>query len=221
MNNAVVQLIILAGIAIFLILKLRSVLGTRDGFEGQPVESRPQPLETQSRRSFEVIDGGPDDDITDHVSNNPEAVEALTAMKRVEPSFSVGEFLQGARGAYEMILMAFENGDLESVKPYLAKDVFDAFVDVVGKREDEGLHVEATFGGVRETTLVDATFDRGSNLAEISVRLVGELSSVVKDAEGRIVEGDPNAMKKQKDVWTFGRTMGNNDPNWQLVATEG
>jgi len=155
------------------------------------------------------------------VTGNPEAVEALTAMKRVEPSFGVGEFLQGARGAYEMILMAFENGELEDVKPYLAPEVYEAFSDVVAEREKGGLTVEATFGGVRETTLVGATFDRGSSLAEISVRLVGELSSVVKNAEGEIIEGDAHSMKKQKDVWTFARTMGNNDPNWQLVATEG
>jgi len=219
MNSAVVQLIILAGIAIFLILKLRSVLGTRDGFEGPSVETRAQTLDRPSKRGFEVIDGGPDLDITDHVSDNPDAVEALTAMKRVEPSFGVGDFLQGARGAYEMILMAFENGELEGVREYLAPDVFEAFVDVVGAREDEGLSVEATFGGVRETTLVDATFDRATNLAEITVRMVGELSSVVRNAKGEVIEGNASTMKKQKDVWTFGRTMGSDNPNWQLVAT--
>lgn len=221
MNTGVVQLIILAGIAIFLILKLRSVLGTRDGFEGPTVERRAEVAGAKSGRSFEVINGGPDADITDHVSGNTSAIEALTAMKRVEPNFSVGDFLGGAKAAYEMILMAFETGELEEVKPYLAEDVFQAFVDVVAAREDEGLSVEATFGGVRETTLLDATFDRGSNLAEITVRLVGELSSVVKDADGKVIEGDANSMKKQKDVWTFARTMGSDTPNWQLVATEG
>lgn len=221
MNTTLVQLIVLAAIAVFLIVKLRSVLGTRDGFEGPNPETRAEPIERQSRQGFEVIEGGPDHDITDNVSGNEAAVEALTAMKRVEPSFGVGEFLQGARGAYEMILMAFENGELEDVKAYLSPDVFEAFSGVVDAREEGGLTVEATFGGVRETTLVDATFDRSTNVAEVTVRLVGELSSVVKNAEGEIVEGDAHTMKKQRDVWTFGRTMGSNDPNWQLVATEG
>ena len=168
-----------------------------------------------------MIEGGPDPDITDNVAEDSDAAKALAAMKLVQPDFVVTEFLQGARGAYEMILMAFENGELEQVRPFLSEDVFDAFIDVVGAREDEGLTVEANFGGVRETTLTDATFERAASVAEISVRLVGEVSSVVKNAEGEVVEGEPDVMKRQKDVWTFGRTMGSNDPNWQLVATGG
>lgn len=222
MSSAVIQLIVLAGIAVFLILKLRSVLGTREGFEKPPAEyDNVSEMPTQSRRSFEVIDGGPDEDITDHVPEDSPAAEALTAMKRIDPDFFVADFLQGARGAYEMILMAFENGDLDSIREFLAEDVFDAFVDVVGDREDRGLSIEATFAGVRETTLVDAEFDRTTNLAEISVRLVGELTSVVKDSDGNVIEGDPTTIKRQKDVWTFARTMGTDNPNWNLVATGG
>ena len=221
MSSAVIQLLVLAGIAVFLILKLRSVLGTRDGFEQPPADMREMEQAQNARNSFEVIDGGPDEDITDHVDENSESGKALAAMKRIEPSFSVEEFLGGARGAYEMILMAFENGELDDVKPFLADEVFETFVDVVGAREDEGLTVEAVFGGVRETTLVEAEFDRATDTAEISVRLVGELSSVVRNAEGEIVEGSPDVMKRQKDVWTFARTMGRDDPNWQLVATGG
>ncbi len=221
MGSAVIQLLVLAGIAVFLILKLRGVLGTREGFEKPPAEANAPKATIASRRGFEVIDGGPDPDITDNVAEDSDAAKALAAMKLVEPDFVVTEFLQGARGAYEMILMAFENGELEQVRPFLSEDVFDTFIDVVGAREDEGLTVEANFGGVRETALTDATFDRAASLAEISVRLVGEVSSVVKNAEGEVVEGEPNVMKRQKDVWTFGRTMGSNDPNWKLVATGG
>lgn len=222
MNSSVIQLIVLAGIAVFLILKLRSVLGTRDGFEQPRVENdMSQAQGTSSRPAFEVIDGGPDEDITDNVPEHSPAAEALTAMKRIEPDFNVSDFVQGARGAYEMILMAFENGELDDVRSFLSDDVLDAFVDVIGAREDQGLTVEATFGGVREISLVDAEFDRASNLAEIHVRLVGEISSVVKNAEGEVIEGSADVMKRQKDTWTFARTMGSNDPNWQLVATGG
>ena len=221
MGSAVIQLLVLAGIAVFLLLKLRGVLGTREGFEKPPAEANAPNPTISPRRGFEVIEGGPDPDITDNVAEDSDAAKALAAMKLVQPDFVVTEFLQGARGAYEMILMAFENGELEQVRPFLSEDVFDAFIDVVGAREDEGLTVEANFGGVRETTLTDATFDRAASVAEISVRLVGEVSSVVKNAEGEVVEGEPDVMKRQKDVWTFGRTMGSNDPNWQLVATGG
>jgi predicted lipid-binding transport protein (Tim44 family) len=68
-------------------------------------------------------------------------------------------------------------------------------------------------------TLTDATFDRDTSTGEITVRFVGELTYVVRDAQGEIVEGDPNSIKRQKDVWSFAREMGTGDPNWQLVAT--
>ncbi|MDX1781231.1 MAG: Tim44/TimA family putative adaptor protein [Thalassovita sp.] len=215
MNSPILQLLVLAGIAIFLILRLKSVLGTREGFEKPPVQNVPE--RSPARREFEVIEGGPDRDITDHVEEGSDAATALAAMKRVEPSFSVSEFLGGARGAYEMILMGFERGDMDGLKPFLSDDVYASFAEVVAAREAQGLKIEAEFVGIREMALVDAEFE--NNVAEISVKFVGELTSVVRDAAGEIVEGKPNEIKRQKDVWTFAREMGSDDPNWQLVAT--
>ncbi len=216
MNSAVIQLLVLAGIAIFLILRLKNVLGTRDGFEKPPVAA---PARSVARDKFEVIEGGIDRDITDHVDENSAAAKALAAMKKAEPEFNVTEFLAGARGAYEMILMAFENGDLDQIRPFLSDDVFVTFADVVAMREKEGLKIDASFLGVRELTLLDADFDETSRVGEIKVRFVGELTSVVRDQDGNIVEGNPKEIKRQKDVWTFARKMGVDDPNWQLVAT--
>lgn len=219
MNSPFLSLLVLAGIAIFLILRLRSVLGTRDGFEGPPARK----IERRSgdRRDFEVIEGGPDRDITDHVEDGSDAAKALAAMKLAEPGFSVSEFLGGARGAYEMILMAFENDDVDELRPFLAPDVLETFEQVIAQRREKGLSIDASFVGIRELTLLDARFDRDSAEAEITVRFVGELTSVVRNAEGEIVEGDANEIKRQRDVWTFGRTMGSDDPNWMLVATGG
>jgi len=218
MNTPIVQLLVLAGIAIFLILRLRSVLGTRDGFEKPEA---PAPAKRDDRkRDFEVIEGGPDHDITDHVPENSPAAEALAKMKRIEPSFNVSEFLSGARGAYEMILMGFDNGEIEDLKPFLSEEIYETFSDVIEQRAQQGLTVEAEFVGVRELSLVDASFDDTRQLAEITVKYVGELTSVVKNAEGEIVEGNPRTVKRQKDVWTYARNMGTDDPNWQLVATD-
>ncbi|MBP9182705.1 MAG: Tim44 domain-containing protein [Fuscovulum sp.] len=217
MSSSLVQLLILAGIAVFLILKLRSVLGTRDGFEKPPL-----PLEDvrpQVRRNFEVIDGGQDHDIIDHVEDGSASAKALAAMKTAEPSFTVGPFLQGARQAYEMILTAFEKGDLDSIRPFLSDDVEASFAEVISTREAEGLTVETNFIGIKELALQEATFDRTSGFAEITVRFVGEMTSVVRDRAGTIVDGDPKAIKRQRDVWTFARKIGAQDPNWQLVAT--
>ncbi|SDY39470.1 Predicted lipid-binding transport protein, Tim44 family [Jannaschia faecimaris] len=217
MTDAVIQLLVLAGIALFLVLKLKNVLGTRTGFEKPRIT--PTSDSTDVRRDFEVIEGGPDRDITDFVEDGSDNAKELAAMKGAEPGFSVSEFVGGARQAYEMILMAFENGDLSEVQPFLSEDVYEAFLSGVSDREDKGLKVHASFIGVRETTLRKARFDAADKTAEITIRFVCELTSVVKDSEGTVVEGNPNEIKKQRDVWTFARKMGTGDPNWKLVAT--
>lgn len=219
MSSPIIQLIVLAAIAIFLILRLRDVLGTREGFE-KPVVTRTETGKVDNRNRFEVIEGGPDTDITDHV-DDPSSIEALARMKGAEPSFSVGEFLNGARGAYEMILMAFEAGELARIKPFLSDEVYESFADVVEQRERNGLKIEADFIGVRELKLLDASFDTETSEGEITMRFVGELTSVVRDKAGEIVEGNPQEVTRQKDIWTFARIMGSANPNWQLVATGG
>jgi len=217
MNSPILQLLVLAGIAVFLILRLKNVLGTRDGFEGPP-RNASSPAQ-ERRNEFEVVDGGPDRDITDHVPEDTDAAGALADMKRIEPQFGVTDFLQGSRGAYEMILMAFENGKLDEVMPFLSEEVYETFVQVVDARQEQGLTIDAEFIGLRETALADATFDQSSKRAEITVRFVAELVSVVRNKDGDVIEGAPGQSKKQKDIWTFERVMGSNDPNWRLVAT--
>jgi predicted lipid-binding transport protein (Tim44 family) len=215
MNSPILQLLVLAGIAVFLILRLKNVLGTREGHE-RPREAMPS---ARKGPDLEVIEGGPDRDITDHVDEHSTSAKALIAMKAADPSFGVSDFLQGARGAYEMILMGFEKGDLSGIKSFLAPDVYDAFAGVVSAREEQGLTVEAEFVGVRELSLHEATFDSTSREGELTVKFVGEFTYVVRDRAGEIVEGSDGHIKRQKDIWSFARQMGSDDPNWQLVAT--
>ena len=218
MNSPLIQLLVLAGIAIFLILRLKNVLGTRDGFEQPPV---PRPAEDRRRGpDLEVIEGGPDLDITDHVEEDSDAAKALTEMKRIEPSFHVADFLQGARGAYEMIVMGYEHGNLADIQPFLSEEIYESFVDGVAAREDQGLTIEADFIGVRELKLVDATYDKDTSEAELTIRFVAELTSAVRDQGGDIIEGSLTEVKRQKDTWSFARTMGADDPNWLLVSTD-
>lgn len=218
--NSIVQLLVLAAIAVFLILRLRSVLGTREGYEKPRIQApSPDASARNARRGFEVIEGGPDTDITDHVAEDSDAAKALAEMKRVEPAFSVGEFIGGARGAYEMILMAYEAGELDDISGFLSDDVRESFEGGIAARKERGLTIEANFIGVREIAVQDARFDTDKNEAELTVRFVGELTSIVRDAGGDIVEGSDSEVKRQRDVWTFARVMGSDNPNWQLVAT--
>ena len=217
MSNPLLQLLVLGAIAVFLILRLRGVLGTRDGFE-QP----PAPDEPAQRKRFDVIEGSAeaaDNDINDHAESGSATAKALAEMKSVEPQFAVGPFLTGAKSAYEMILMAFERGDLSAVRAFLAPPVAEAFESVIAERQARNLTTTAEFLGTRETALAEAEFNRATGMAELSVRFVGEMIVATRDADGNVVEGDPKAARKQRDVWTFARHMGEADPNWQLVAT--
>jgi predicted lipid-binding transport protein (Tim44 family) len=217
MNSPIIQLLVLAAIAVFLIMRLRGVLGTREGFE-KPAVTRDETA-PRERPDFNVIEGGPDLDITDHVPEDSAAAKALAAMKRVDPDFNVNEFLGGARGAYEMILMAFENSDLDSIVPFISQDVYDAFASVVDERERQGLTVDANFIGISEVALAHAEFDEMTKEGEVTVRFKAEMTSVVRNSEGQVVEGSEKEIKRLKDTWTFARKMDGGDPNWKLVAT--
>ena len=219
MNSPMIQLLVLAGIAVFLILRLKNVLDTREGFEKPPVAD--QTSQRRSGPALEVIEGGPDLDIADHVPEDSDAGKALARMKRIEPSFGVSDFLGGARGAYEMIVMGYEKGELAQIQPFLSEEIYESFVDGVAAREDQGLTIEANFFGVRETELVDARLDDATNEAELKIRFVAELTSAVRDAGGDIIEGSTKEIKRQKDTWVFARIMGSDDPNWMLVSTDG
>lgn len=219
MGSQMIQIIILAAIALFLILRLRSVLGTREGFE-KPQEAPLPPR--QSERSFEVIEGGTaDPDITDVTDPASPTGRALAEMKRVDRAFSVSDFSHGARAAYEMIVMAYENGDLDTLRRFLSPEVYEPFAAAIEARNAKGYTVEATFAGIREVKLVEARYDPASHEADITMRFTGELTSVVRNPEGRIVEGAPGEVKQQRDVWTFTRDMTSSNPNWQLTGTGG
>lgn len=215
MGSSLVQLLALAAVAVFLVMKLLSVMGTREGFEPKPTPNAKRPND-----HLRVIEGSVDSDITDFAEADSETGRALADMKRIDRGFSVGEFVSGSRQAYEMILMAFEKGDLKLLESLLAPDIYESFAKVIHTRADEGLSVSASFIGVREISLKSARFDEAEKEGEVTMRFVGELTSVVKNAEGETVEGNPDEIKRQTNVWTFARLMGTDNPNWLLVATD-
>lgn len=219
MGNSMLQIIVLAAVAVFLIVKLRSVLGTREGFEKPPIPMQPAAESAARKPKFAVIEGGADQDIIDHAPEGSATALALSQIKSADRDFTVGEFLRGARGAYEMILMAFERGDITAVRAFLSDEVANSFQFAIDERASKGLVTKAEFVGLREISLVDAEYDLSSKAAEITVRFTGELTAVTKDASGIVVLGEPDKVKRQRDVWSFARVLGSKDPNWQLVAT--
>lgn len=226
MGNSVIQLLVLAFIAIFLILRLKNLLGTREGFEREKqVDMTEVEKNKSSSPSLEIIEGGlendeTDRDVTDHVKAGSKVSKELLKMKKIDKDFVLTDFLTGAREAYEMILLAFKRGDITKVNKFISKDVENAFSTDIDRRNSEMLKTEATFGGIRELTILDADLDGDSQEGEITIRFLSDLTLVVKNKNGEIVEGGQTDIQLQKDIWTFSRVLSSESPNWTLVATE-
>lgn len=212
-------LLILIGVTAFILFRLFSVMGTRTGHEprrdydpireGAPAaRARAAANETEERR------------FDDEEEDRPKPVSTNARVLRdADPEFDEKEYLAGARGAYEMIVEAFAAGDLRSIRSFLSESVYDAFKRAVVAREEAGHKADIKFVGIEHAAIVDSDVDGGVMTA------VTEFTSnqvrVTRNAEGEVVEGDPNRIDLVKDRWTFERDRSSRDPNWTLVATGG
>ena len=222
-----VQIIVLAAVAFFLFWRLKSVLGSRQGFEkakdninNKKESSNPSKKNSDDKKVIELNPNQIDEDIADYVEENTEQFKVLDEMKNIEKGWLVSHFVSGAKLAYEEILMAFETGDLEIINKMASEEVFLIFKDVIDDRNKKGLEVEATFGGVRDIRIKDVKFDKKTLEANITMIFRCDISYTVKDKNGKIIEGGPDKIKKQKDIWTFSREMNSERPNWYLTKTE-
>ena len=215
--SPMLQLLILAGIALFLIFKLRGILGTRTGFEQRP-PVHPSVTIDQSSKVVPDEEEEIDEEIAKLVGSNTECAKTLGDMKAYERSFSVQEFVEGAGKAYEWILTSFGEGKIDDLKPFLSPEVFNSFKEGVDQRDPENL-VKVQFVRTSGKHISDAKFEQSTGRGEITVEFASELISYVEDSAGNVIEGDKSNPVHQNDEWTFSRIMGKNDPNWILVAT--
>ena len=213
------QIVILAAVALFLFWRLRAVLGSREGYEKTLETIQTQTGKSKTVTNLSSPEETSDNDITDYVEENSENAKTLKIIKEKNKDFTVQKFVSGAKNAYEIILMAFENSDLKTLKPLLEKPVYDRFESVLVARKKKKLSVEANFIGVRDIRITNVFFDKKLNKADITLTFKSELTTVVKDKSGKVVEGDSSDIKKQKDVWTFSKLLSNNKPIWFLKTT--
>jgi len=234
-GKPMIEIIVLAAVAGFLFLRLRDALGTKTGHEnpdewfgkrGQPSDNDAGPDGADKVVQFPGRDmpqqqARPDDhsDIATVTDLESPLGKTLIAAKGVEPDFNAVRFVEGARAAYEMILMAFETGDKDTLRPLLAADVMESFESAIDSRKEQGLSVDARFIGLRSSRIVDARLDDTTNTLRVDVRFDAEMIVAVRDANGEIVEGDPEMVRRMNDMWTFERTLGIDDPSWTLVET--
>ena len=219
-------------VAIFVLFRLRSVLGTRTGNERPPLQRR-KPAEAATADETVVPlrprgAGNPElndelrtrkleAEIEQFAKNNPELANGLREVAGADPTFTPKSFLEGAKQAYEMIVTAFASGDRAMLKNLLEKDVFEGFQKAIADREAAGQKVDFTFVGLPKIDISDAEYDKKNVL--VTVRFHAEVVSATRDKDGALVEGNADQVQTIADEWTFARNPKSRDPNWKVVAT--
>jgi predicted lipid-binding transport protein (Tim44 family) len=207
-------------IAAFVFFRLRSVLGRRTGNERRPQDAFSGPVEREAARDTNVV-ALPEREreaaaIAEKVAGTP--LEAgLTQIKLADRDFDPAKFVAGARGAFEMIVTAFAQGNLAKVKSFLAREVFDNFAEALAARQRAQQTAETTVVGIKGCDIIEARMD--GRIAVVTVKFVSEQINVTRDKAGTVVEGDPSLVSDVTDIWTFSRDTRTRDPNWTLVET--
>ncbi|MFC7395915.1 Tim44/TimA family putative adaptor protein [Chelatococcus sp. GCM10030263] len=233
-----VTTIVFLALAVFVIWRLRSVLGQRTGSERPPQDPfarreppmKPAPNASSNGDNIVRLPGAANDAggaaVPEPSGERWQGIAepgtplaaSLDALVRAEPAFDPAEFLNGSKMAYEMIVVSFAQGDRKTLKTLLAKEVFDGFDRAITEREKRGEKVETTFVSIDGADLLNV--DLKGRVAQATVRFQSKLITATRDATGKVVDGSADTVVDVTDVWTFARTLGSRDPNWQLVATE-
>ena len=226
--------IIFLALAVFIFLRLRSVLGQRTGRERPPYD--PYSAREPVRPAAEKIVSLPNRAAEAAASKPTEQTDAsgerwkgiaepgsaiatgLDAIVSADPNFDAQHFLTGARAAYEMIVNAFAEGDRRTLKNLLGREVYDGFESAISEREKRGETVESRFVSIDNADIAGAEV-RGRN-AQITVRFQSKLVSVTRDKNGNVIDGNAERVTDITDIWTFARDVSSRDPNWKLLATE-
>ncbi len=227
-NDFVTIFFLVAAVLIF--FQLRSVLGRRTGNEKPPrdlygsadpangptapdagkVVTLPRRDGTEEEDRFAAIDA--------FTPAGTPLNDSLRDVSKADPSFNPKEFVNGARMAYEMIVMAFAEGDRKSLKGLLSREVYEGFDAAIAEREAKGEKVKSTFVGIDKADIVTAEV-KGTDVL-ITMRIVSQMISATYDKAGTLIDGDAEAVAEVSDLWTFARDTRSRDPNWKLVATE-
>ena len=216
MAEGFIEIIFFAMVAVFIILRLRSVLGRRNGQERPPKsafsraanpEDNVVTLPDRSDEAPGAPEPAPDDSLAAH----------LARLGAADPTFEPDSFLEGARTAYDLVLTSFASADTDTLRALLDDDVYDDFRRAIQSREQRDDTLETTVVATKSTDIVEASA-RG-RFAEVTVKFVSEIVNVTRDSEGEVVSGNSRDVQDVTDYWTFVRDVKSRDPNWKLVAT--
>ncbi len=207
-----IDLVILGGIALFLVLRLRSILGRREGFE-RPAEA-PQPMPTAATPgpTAPAAPAPASRQVPDPASP---LGQTLLQMAQIDANFRPDRFLDGAEGAFRIIVTAFAAGDRVRLHPLLSDDTYRAFETAIAAREAAGETQRTEIHAIPSATIEDALLH--DRTAVVTVRFVSDQVNLTHDSTGAPVVGT-DAVTEITDLWTFERVLGTPDPTWRLVA---
>jgi predicted lipid-binding transport protein (Tim44 family) len=212
-----VEIVLLAMVALFVGLRLYSVLGRRTGHEQQPV-TRPAEAPHNPEPATVVQDSAPERPEASGVVYEERAAQGIRAIVTADPSFDVARFLEGAQAAYRMILEAFWRGDQDELKDLVGDEVRATFAEAIAEREAAGHVFDNRIVGIERAVIEDAELK--GQVASITVRFDADIAAVTKNSGGELVGGSMSDAVSTHDLWTFRRTLGTGDPNWLLVETD-
>jgi predicted lipid-binding transport protein (Tim44 family) len=204
------DILIYAIISGILFFWLFSILGKRNGEEKQPLFDFED--EDEDQPQAQIIDWPKANVTIDEATK-----EKVTQLKAVDPGFSEHVFLKGAKAAFEMIVSAFAEGNLESLKKLLAPDLFNNFKAAIDERVKLGHRQETRLESLKDIKISDAYYK--APYGYVTVRFQSEQLNIVFDKDGKAVEGDPDHYVMLEEDWTFKRDFKSQDPNWMLVTT--
>jgi len=211
--------IIFLTLAVIIFLILRRVLGQRTGREQLPARwatnDNLESTDTVPASAQPVDRAESKEGIAEPGSS---VARGLDAIARKDKSFTANHFLGGAQTAYEMIVLAYAQGDRRVLRKLLSREVYEGFEAVIREQEAKGETVESRFVAIEKSDITAVELRK--RMAQITVRFVSQLISVTRDKDGNLIDGDPEKATNITDVWTFARDMSSRDPNWKLVATE-
>jgi len=217
-SNELTVIIILALVALFIGLRLYSVLGERTGHEQQPILKPADPDARVERPAAPAaLTPQPAADSSD-LAYLPTAGPGVRALLAADPTFDVARFLEGAQAAYKMILEAFWSGDLDKVRGHVDDHVFDAFKSSIDQRNSEGLALDNRLVHIDQALISAAALEQ--TVAFVTVRFEADIAAVTRNKEGEVVAGSMSDAVQTRDLWSFRRDVASRDPNWLLVETD-
>ncbi|MEO8176476.1 MAG: Tim44/TimA family putative adaptor protein [Sphingomicrobium sp.] len=211
-------IVILALVALFIGLRLYSVLGERTGHEQQPILKGADPDALVEPRITQPSMAPPSSSDGADMAFLPTAGPAVRAILAADPSFDVAHFLDGAKSAYRMVLEAYWKGDLEPVKTHVDGHVLEAFAGAAAQREKEGLTLDNRLVAIEQVVIAEAALER--TVATVTVRFEADIAAVTRNKEGEVVAGSLSDAVQTRDLWTFRRDIAARDPNWLLIETD-